>query len=536
MLILLDDINVGERMRVDYGDVESLVISLKNLGQIQPIAIDKDKNLIAGGRRYAAFLKIREDYEDQIEAREEFYRNPIQENQDPPPIDEIAFNPNYIEAYSIDDPDELLNKIREYEENMERKDFTWQEGIVACYKLHQLYSTREKPWSANATARRMGRAASWVKINIQIAKAFLGGDNEIVLKDTRFAAIQYLKNKKESAAQRKLSDSIERRRGKEIQAAIEISDDEYEEDDSYEMGTDELVALMEAEESGPKKEEFNPDEYHHDGAAWVDSSGNKIPYSIEKRLQPRQITTKITAYHTDAISALSSIKDDSIDLVVTDPPFGIELEKLKKSDLHAGKIYGNADTADAYKELMFQFIPLLFRKMKHGSHVYMFFAPQYYSLIYDTYRQVGFGTYAMPMIWHRLGGGQSMNPDRHPASCYESFIFAWKPLHGKNYGNALYKKGASNVLPFAPLPARDKMHPAEKPPALWNDILERSTTINQELVIADFFAGSGSLQDAIINSPERKLWNCIYVEREEDYFLRGTHRFREAGADVEIVG
>lgn len=47
-------IEVGNRRRKDLGDIEALAESIKQYGLMQPIAIDKECRLIAGGRRLAA--------------------------------------------------------------------------------------------------------------------------------------------------------------------------------------------------------------------------------------------------------------------------------------------------------------------------------------------------------------------------------------------------------------------------------------------------------------------------------------------------
>lgn len=55
--IHIDEIVVGTRFREDYGDLDSLVLSLKKEGIIQPLAVMEEGDsyiLLAGGRRYAA--------------------------------------------------------------------------------------------------------------------------------------------------------------------------------------------------------------------------------------------------------------------------------------------------------------------------------------------------------------------------------------------------------------------------------------------------------------------------------------------------
>lgn len=50
----LDAIRVGERHRLDMGDVDSLAESIRRIGLLHPIVVTPDHRLIAGGRRLAA--------------------------------------------------------------------------------------------------------------------------------------------------------------------------------------------------------------------------------------------------------------------------------------------------------------------------------------------------------------------------------------------------------------------------------------------------------------------------------------------------
>ena len=58
MQVSIESIIVKDRFRQDMGDIEGLANSIKELGQIQPIVISKDRRLIAGGRRLAAMVLL----------------------------------------------------------------------------------------------------------------------------------------------------------------------------------------------------------------------------------------------------------------------------------------------------------------------------------------------------------------------------------------------------------------------------------------------------------------------------------------------
>lgn len=56
--ISIASISVENRFRKDMGNLDALAASIKELGQLQPIIINKDRCLIAGGRRLAAMKML----------------------------------------------------------------------------------------------------------------------------------------------------------------------------------------------------------------------------------------------------------------------------------------------------------------------------------------------------------------------------------------------------------------------------------------------------------------------------------------------
>ena len=57
--ISVKKIQVGTRFREELGDIESLAQSIENEGLINPITVDQDFNLLAGGRRLAAIMSLK---------------------------------------------------------------------------------------------------------------------------------------------------------------------------------------------------------------------------------------------------------------------------------------------------------------------------------------------------------------------------------------------------------------------------------------------------------------------------------------------
>lgn len=126
------------RYRKDLGDIPSLAESIKTVGQLVPIIITENYELIAGERRFRAH----------------------QHN-----------NAETINAI-IRTTTEIDNSIIEILENLERKDFTWQEQVLAMDDLHKMMlSVGGKKWSERNTAEKVGLSSGNFTTDLNLAEA-----------------------------------------------------------------------------------------------------------------------------------------------------------------------------------------------------------------------------------------------------------------------------------------------------------------------------------------------------------------------------
>lgn len=107
------------REREELGDIDSLAISIAKFGQLQPIVVDDNFELIAGERRLTA----------------------RQQNGD-----------THILAIRQSQVDEMLAKEMELEENLARKQMTWQEEQRGLAELDRLRRMRDPNWTQQKTA------------------------------------------------------------------------------------------------------------------------------------------------------------------------------------------------------------------------------------------------------------------------------------------------------------------------------------------------------------------------------------------------
>lgn len=135
----LTEIVIGERFRMEFGDLDELVASIKEKGIIQPITVDANMNLLAGGRRCAAATKI---------------------------------GLPTVPAIIRDFVDEIDSREIELMENIHRKDFTWAEQAKLTQRIDSLYKEKHGDnWSGRKTAELLDRGVATVARNLQLANA-----------------------------------------------------------------------------------------------------------------------------------------------------------------------------------------------------------------------------------------------------------------------------------------------------------------------------------------------------------------------------
>lgn len=178
--ILLAQITSSERMRKDLGDIESLKESLAEHGLLQPIGVRPSPTtqgffqVIWGGRRFEAATQLGwEDIECKILTCEEDY--------------------------------ELREK--ELEENIRRKDMTWQEQAMSMYEIHDLKVRRNaiigERWGYRETGHLLGISLGNVSYTLEVAKRLRSGDEEITQAPNLTEALRILVRRKEAELQEK---------------------------------------------------------------------------------------------------------------------------------------------------------------------------------------------------------------------------------------------------------------------------------------------------------------------------------------------
>lgn len=198
----------------------------------------------------------------------------------------------------------------------------------------------------------------------------------------------------------------------------------------------------------------------------------------------------------NALEGIKALPDGSVQLHLTDPPFG--LTEVQDS---LGEVFGDSATYTAFlqssdnlstvevKELLTALAPELYRTCAPGGHIFMFCSMEiFHTFLLDLLRSVGFKVGHQPIIWDKGRQTTKFSGYDFP-SMYEPIIFGMKPPERK-----LMNPKLGNILRYSPVSHSAKTHRFQKPQELLRDLIETSTY--QGETVLDCFAGSGATLQA----------------------------------------
>jgi site-specific DNA-methyltransferase (adenine-specific) len=201
----------------------------------------------------------------------------------------------------------------------------------------------------------------------------------------------------------------------------------------------------------------------------------------------------------DCLEVLERLPDESIDCMVTDPPYGINYLSRSHS-LPLTRILN--DGMEAYS-LLDKALAIASRKLKQNSHLYIFTTFQAYAPMAEVVQK--YFTLKNALIWvknNRTRGDLKGNYGYQ----YEMVLYAHK---GRRH---LIGSRDANILRFDKVPSNHMQHPTEKPIKLLEYLIAKSTFEGE--VVLDMFMGSGSTCVAAKNTKR----HYIGIELEPVWF------------------
>ena len=221
--------------------------------------------------------------------------------------------------------------------------------------------------------------------------------------------------------------------------------------------------------------------------------------------------SNITLWQGDCLKLMKNISDNSIDCIVTDPPYkcisggkphnkGQPSGILSKND---GKIFENNDIEPE------KWFPELYRVLRSEGQCYIMTNTINLEKYLTIARECRFGLHNV-LVWKK----NNATPSRWYMKNGEYTLFLRK---GK--AKTINNVGSKTIHEFDNI-IGNKIHPTEKPVELMKYYIENSTYEND--IVLDPFMGSGSTGVACVNTNR----NFIGIELDEKYFKIAKERIK----------
>lgn len=184
----------------------------------------------------------------------------------------------------------------------------------------------------------------------------------------------------------------------------------------------------------------------------------------------------------DATSLICSLDSNSVDCIITDPPYGTGNLDGNIYKYREQKDYD--DSPEATMAIIRSIGPELRRVLKHDGHLWAFFGPPLWEPTLNLWKGAGFELSNIVAIWHKSGGSTgTVNWDFDLAPDWEPILLA----HNRERKLSA-KHGATFIYP--PDLGSNRLHPNQKPLALIKELIKLSTRPGD--LVLDPFAGSGT--------------------------------------------
>ena len=215
-----------------------------------------------------------------------------------------------------------------------------------------------------------------------------------------------------------------------------------------------------------------------------------------------------TLIFDDCLNALRNIPDESIDLVVTDPPYLMNhtsgsSTNASKQEQWQGNLKAADKTANMSNFIKFsQWLPVIYKKLKSSSHCYIFCNDKNVQDVLNESTKTGFKLHNI-LIWKK----NNCTPNRWYMKNVEFIIFLHK---GKSFPIA--NLGDPQCLEINNINGKNKLHPTQKPVELLSILIKNSSKVGD--IVLDPFMGSGSTGMAC----KELNRDFIGIELDEKYF------------------
>lgn len=481
----ISQITVTSRLRDDLGDINDLANSIRLHGIIQPLVINQDNRLIAGGRRLTAAK-----------------------------LAGLTHVPVcYKETLGHDDLHEL-----ELEENIRRKSMSWQEECIGIATIHwhriKRGAIESWDWGQKQTGEMFGVSVGKINYCLELS-SFLVAEKLLDPSKRRFWKCDSLTD----AWKLRLRDeedliTADLARRQQLNANIDFTKVRPNAPllPIIEIDDDLLVNEREQYYSNPLNEPNSFKTY------WAEKTASDSPVIyLSNRL-----------FQGDSIEYMCNVDNNGrFDHVITDIPYAIDIEMMAQDFGGLSDIDTVAEEHDvAYNlQLISDFFPAAFQCTKDSAFVITWCDQMLWQYMYDCAIEAGFKVQRWPITWIKTNSCKNSANQYNTTKNTEIAIVCRKP-------KAVLAKpcNLSHIVASNEEMKQLTGHPFAKPRECWKFLSDLVTIPNQ--TILDPFAGRGSCALSLLPL-NLNVYNCelqvahfnSLVENLKQYYLKLNSKF-----------
>lgn len=442
MTIKLTDIELGDRGRVHYHGIEELAQSIEDNGLIQPIVVEASTGtrtvadgiddgqqelyfsyvLVAGGRRLHALKHI---------GVEELHHG-------------VSSEPGrygfVLKSESQEFSSDLSRVMAELAENLDRHNLDWRDETRLIVRAYRLAKREAATRGETVIMRDFGATLGVTYADLQASAA--------------------------------------------IVADLDANPDRYKECVSC-RGAYALLLKETANEinklAAAKSISTTP---LYPAQAQPSLSEVKV-VSSEPKTEITEINLSQSFFNQDGLDFLASLPDGTLDHVICDPDYAIEVDVLNSNMFCAadGVIQTSiTESLSDLRRLCFE----SFRATKDGAFLIMWYDLDHHEKLQGFAKSAGWLVQNWPLIWEKTDYRSNGAPQANFCKNMEYAMICRKPgaTLAKVQMSSIHRCGNERVV-------KELSHPFAKPYALWHWLFQ-AVAIKGQLV-CDPFAGSGSM-------------------------------------------
>lgn len=215
----------------------------------------------------------------------------------------------------------------------------------------------------------------------------------------------------------------------------------------------------------------------------------------------------------DSKIVIPTLPDNSVDMVVTDPPWGINFENSISQD-RRDSATTNYDTGYDVTDTL-EILTHCYSKMKPNTPIYMFYAVQPEKALEGQrlLTLAGFVVEKIPLIWYKKHILAHQSQETRHGLNYEIILYAYKEER------PFFNHSQRDVFEFQ-VAFANRIHASEKPEGLLVDIIKLHGKEGD--MVLDPWGGSCKVADACKTAGRK----CLVVELEESLVKMATLRVR----------